>query len=197
LKLTVFSSSGNCSGDEFLRRLRTVVGDNEVWLAQARADRLERSLTQSLRQQQDEAYELSLRADQEKERRRLEELQVEQQKLDEQEAEKLAEQQRKDDIERLKLDLAATVPSEPPANTPNAIVILFKLPNGQRLERSFVNTNSLRDIHNFIFCHPDAPDNFEITTNFPKKVLKSQEELSLFEAGLKNREALFVHDLDA
>jgi FAS-associated factor 2 len=177
--------------------MRTVVSDNEIWLSQARAERLERSLTQSLRQQQDEAYELSLRADQEKERRRLAELEVEKQKINEQEAEKLAEQQRKEDIEQLKLDLAATVPSEPAPNTPNAIIILFKLPNGKRLERSFAERNSLKDIHNYIFCHPDAPDNFEITTNFPKKVLQSLPHMCLCEAGLKNREALFVHDLDA
>lgn len=30
---------GDCSAEELLRRLRTVVGDNEVWLNQARADR--------------------------------------------------------------------------------------------------------------------------------------------------------------
>lgn len=46
---------------------------------------LERSLTQTLRLQQDEAYEVSLRADQEKERVRQEELErqrLEQQALD-------------------------------------------------------------------------------------------------------------------
>lgn len=61
---------GDCTPEEFLRRLKTVAGDNEIWLSQARADRLERSLTQSLRQQQDEAYEESLKADQEKERQK-------------------------------------------------------------------------------------------------------------------------------
>lgn len=58
--------------------------------------RLERSLTQSLRQQQDEAYEVSLRADQEKERlKQLEREKIIQQQLDE-EAERNAEVQRKE-----------------------------------------------------------------------------------------------------
>lgn len=58
--------------------------------------RLERSLTQTLRQQQDEAYEQSLRADQEKERlRQLEKEKIIQKQLDE-EAELFAEQQRKE-----------------------------------------------------------------------------------------------------
>lgn len=53
-------------------------------------------MTQTLRQQQDEAYEQSLRADQEKERlRQLEKEKIIQKQLDE-EAELFAEQQRKE-----------------------------------------------------------------------------------------------------
>lgn len=59
---------------------------------------MERSLTQSLRQQQDEAYELSLRADQEKERiKMLEQLEIQrQQQLVQDEIN--AEQQKKEVI---------------------------------------------------------------------------------------------------
>uniref|UniRef100_U5EWD1 Putative fas-associated factor 2 n=1 Tax=Corethrella appendiculata TaxID=1370023 RepID=U5EWD1_9DIPT len=193
---------GECSPEELIRRMDTVTSDNEVWLQQARNDRLERDLTQTLRQQQDEAYEMSLRADQEKERRkqleREEQLRIQQ----EIEAELLAEQERKEDIERLKLELTSKVPSEPPQNSPDTISLVFKLPNGMRIERRFHSLNSLNDIHNFIFCHPDAPDSFEITTNFPKRVLKCETKdaenvLTLLDVGLKSREVLFVSDLDA
>ena len=61
---------GDCTADELVNRLQTVINANDVWLSQARADRLERNLTQTLRQQQDEAYRQSLRADEEKERLR-------------------------------------------------------------------------------------------------------------------------------
>jgi FAS-associated factor 2 len=78
-----------------------------------------------------------------------------------------------------------------------------------------------QDIHNFIFCHPDAPDAFELTQNFPKRVLncgkfqfdqftgyESAQEVieatkervqvqTVGDAGLQNREAIFVSDLDA
>jgi len=50
------------------------VADNEAFLVAARQDRLERNMTQTLRQQQDEAYLESLRADQEKEKRKQEEI---------------------------------------------------------------------------------------------------------------------------
>lgn len=61
----------------------------------------------------------------------------------------------------------------------------------------------LQVIFYFVFCHPSAPNTFEITTNFPKRVLQCQPDgpqiklQTIEEAGLKNREVLFVHDLEA
>lgn len=58
----------------------------------------------------------------------------------------------------------------------------------------------LQDIYHFIFCHPDAPDSFEITTNFPKRVIECSGDepgQTLLLSGLKNREVLFVADLEA
>lgn len=194
---------GDCTPEELLRRLQMIVNDNEIWLNQARSERLERSLTQSLRQQQDEAYEQSLRADQEKERKRQQEREeiLKAQKAEE-EARK-AEQERKESIARLKIELASRVPSEPPPNTPETISIVIKLPSGARISRRFPHSASLTDVYHYVFCHPDSPDTFEITTNFPKKVLYSKDNpdninnKTLFEAGLRNREVLFVNDLDA
>lgn len=205
---------GDCSAAELLRRLRTIVTDNEVWLNQARAERLERSFTQSLRQQQDEAYELSLKADQEKERRRQEEL-AEVRKAEEAEAEeRKAAAEDKDRIARLKIDLAAEVPSEPAADEPQTVLFVFKLPcGGVRPERRFRSTDTVRTVYNYIFCHPSSPDRFEITTNFPKRVIYSNDQdqerdakettttvradMTIAEVGLQNREVLFINDLDA
>lgn len=61
---------GDCTAESLVERIQAVISSNEVWLSQARADRLERNLTQTLRRQQDEAYRQSLIADEEKERRR-------------------------------------------------------------------------------------------------------------------------------
>ena len=40
--------------------------------------------------------------------------------------------------------MASQVPNEPEQNHPNSIGVLFKLPNGQRIERRFYSTDSLR-----------------------------------------------------
>ena len=66
-----FRMEGAVDSTELLRRLRTVIKDNEICLIAARAERMERSFNQTLRAQQDEAYQESLRADQEKERHRV------------------------------------------------------------------------------------------------------------------------------
>lgn len=55
-----------------IQRLSTLVNEYEINLVSARADRFEASFNRSLRSQQDEAFLESLRADQEKERRREE-----------------------------------------------------------------------------------------------------------------------------
>uniref|UniRef100_A0A1I8MWG9 UBX domain-containing protein n=1 Tax=Musca domestica TaxID=7370 RepID=A0A1I8MWG9_MUSDO len=201
---------GDCTADELVNRLQTVINANDVWLSQARADRLERNLTQTLRQQQDEAYLQSLRADEEKERQRELERQREREVEEALKREKQKVEERKQEIVRLKMELAQQVPSEPPADAVDAISVVFKLPNGARIERRFQQSNSLLDLSNYLFCHPSTPDEFEITTNFPKRVLYSKSyetdndaatlslaNKTLVEVGLTNREVLFVNDLEA
>lgn len=105
--------------------------------------RVERSLTQTLRAQQDEAYLESLKADQEKERKREEERQVilaEQRRVQE---EILAEERRKEDIARQKIEWASRIPPEPETTDPNSVQVVIKLPNGTRLERRFLNSHTL------------------------------------------------------
>lgn len=47
-------------------------------------------------------------------------------------------------IGRLKIDLAETVPTEPSVDNAESISVVFKLPNGARVERRFLRTNSLK-----------------------------------------------------
>lgn len=143
-KMTVMGRlEGDCTSAELLTRMRRVVNDNERWLNAARHDRLERSMTQTLRAQQDVAYEESLKADQEKERKRTMEREELQRIEREVQAELDTEQRRLELKERLKMELVNRVPSEPTEDDNNAISIVFKLPNGMRITRRFLKTNSL------------------------------------------------------
>lgn len=113
------------------------------------------------------------------------------------------------------------MPSEPDAADPDAILLLFILPNGTRLERRFRRSDKLKvcsitpqkkffmskpmlcisylqDLHTYVFCHPQSPDQFAIATNFPKRTLETESsEVQINTAGINNREVLYVYDLDA
>lgn len=143
-KMTIMGRmEGDCEPDEFIVRINRVVNDNERWLTAARHERLERSFNQSLRAQQDVAYEESLRADREKERKKQEE-RDEQQRIEREILEaQAAENRRKDLKERLKQVLVLQVPQEPQEEETDAINIVFKLPNGLRITRRFLKKHSL------------------------------------------------------
>ena len=201
-------------------RLSSVVRDNEAFIVAARADRAERHMTQTIRQEQDEALQDALRQDQEKERKKKEE-EDEKRRLEEEEKMRLdAEQNRKEKIARAKVDFTSFIPDEPDKTASDAIRIVIKLPEGQRLERRFLKTDSMKYLYYYVFCHPESPDEFDITTNFPRKVLNckppnlmqdmglshmdeqlsedlTEEPLTFEAAGIGQSTMLFVNDLDA
>ena len=101
-------------------------------------------MTQTLREQQDQAYIESLRADEEKQRQREEKkakLRAEELR---QQSEAKAEQNRRISIEILKQQTVQNLPPEPSANDLNSVHIVFKLPNGSRISRRFYNSDSLQ-----------------------------------------------------
>nr|CAG4648812.1 EOG090X0B12 [Polyphemus pediculus] len=187
---------------EFLERLRGIITDNEAFLVVARADREERSFTQALRQEQDQAYLESLRADQEKEEKKRRKKLLEEERIREVQEQLEAEQKKKDELIQRKIDAVNFVPDEPSPDESGLCRILVRLPKGQKLERRFHRTiNTLRDLYYFILAHPDSPYEFEMATSFPKRTLPWQPGLesypTLAEVGLGASEALLVLDLDA
>ncbi|KAG1692961.1 FAS-associated factor 2-B [Nymphon striatum] len=197
-KMTIVARlSGSISPDELISELTNVMADNESSLVVARADREERSLNQTLRRQQDEAYEESLKADQEKERKKREE-KLQQEQAEEMKIREIKEKlQAKEELRKRKIDLIEQIPAEPAENDPDAVRIMIKLPNGARLDRRFLKSHPLKFLYYFIFCHDQSPDNFEVVTNFPRKVLPcspddSEEPPKTFaDVNLGKREMLF------
>ena len=64
----------------------------------------------------------------------------------------------------------------------------------------------LQELFDYVFVHEAAPDDFQIVTNFPRRVLplrrsavdNCQDPLPTFaEFGLRHSETLFVHDNEA
>lgn len=184
-------------------RLEVVIRDNEAYIVAASAERAERNINAEIRQEQDAAFQETLRMDQERERLKREAEEAKRREEEEEKARVLAEVARKEEIRRAKIELASEVPDEPEADDPEAVRILIKLPEGQRLERRFLKHQSMKYLYYYVFCHPDSPDEFDITTNFPRKVLDCKPETgkpdpqSFDLAGLGKSTMLFVNDLEA
>ena len=83
---------GALSLDEFIERLRTSVADNEAELVVERTNRYRRQEDQQLRESQDQAFEESLAADREKQRRRDEDMWRAKQLAEEEEEEQRREE---------------------------------------------------------------------------------------------------------
>ena len=140
--VVVGRQEGNIEPAPLVEWLEKTIRDYEAFIVAARADRDERNFNREIRSEQEAAFEETLRQDQELETRRVEEEQRQQAEEDEkqrveEEARQTieAEHQRKNEIARQKLDLVSEIPEEPDQSSTEAIRILIKLPEGQRLER--------------------------------------------------------------
>lgn len=191
---------GSVATGPLVERLEALISDNEAFIVAARHEREERSMNQFIREEQDRAFQETLRQDQEKERKKKEE--EEQKKREEEESLRLEreETERREEVRRQKVQLASEIPDEPEVGEADCVRVLVKLPGGQRLERRFRQSHSLKLLYFYVFCHPESPDNFDITTNFPRTVLRCRPEQNpdtFEEAGLGRSVMLFVNDLDA
>ena len=131
-------------------RLEVVIRDNEAYIVAANAERAERNINAEIRQEQDAAFQETLRLDQERDRQKQEAEEAKRREEQEEQARVQAEIERKDTIARQKIELASEIPDEPPANEPQAVRIVIKLPEGQRLERRFHKSQSLK-VPSFLF----------------------------------------------
>uniref|UniRef100_I3M6F8 FAS-associated factor 2 n=1 Tax=Ictidomys tridecemlineatus TaxID=43179 RepID=I3M6F8_ICTTR len=187
--------------DDLINQLTFIMDANQTYLVSERLEREERNQTQVLRQQQDEAYLASLRADQEKERKKREERERKRLKEEEVQQQKLAEERRRQNLQEEKERKLECLPPEPSPDDPESVKIIFKLPNDSRVERRFHFSQSLTVIHDFLFSLKESPEKFQIEANFPRRVLPCvpSEEWptppTLQEAGLSHTEVLFVQDL--
>jgi len=193
---------GSVSGQVLMERLQAIMTDNEAFLVVARAERQERNLTQALRQEQDEAYLESLRADQQKEENKRRQRLLEEERLRELQQQEEDEQNKQQELIQRKLDAVNFVPEEPSAGTSGCCRILVRLPSGLKFERRFQRTvHTLKDLYYFILALPESPYQFEMATSFPKRTLPWQPDLetypTLAEVGMGASETLLILDLDA
>lgn len=188
---------------ELMRRLRRAIEVNEHAVTSIRLDRERLNADKVLREEQDQAYYASLKADQEKERLKKEQqdkIELEEQRV----RDKAAERNRVlMERERRKSEVREMMPPEPAVHQDGVVRIMLTVPSGAHLERRFLKTQSLKYLYYFILCHDQCPDDFKVLSNFPKGEVPchptedNPEPPTFIEAGLDKSVRLFVHDNEA
>lgn len=191
--------------------------DEDLQRTIAQIERQERDM---IRQEQDEAYQKSLKADKEKQLKREEELR---RKEAEERAEKeraVRQEQLHNRLIKLKSEISDKLPSEPSHEQEydEIVKLVFKLPDGTRAKRNFRKEDKVKYLYWYVFSLKNAPLQFKMTTNFPKRDLPGRPpipedfndnskleassnepncELTLEEASLTETQIIFVYDLEA
>lgn len=190
----------------------TGVIDEELQRSIAQIERQERDM---IRQEQDEAYRQSLKADREK---RLKQEKEQRDKEQREQAEKERVEQRElfhQRLTKLKSEILSKLPETSIINQDELVKLVFKLPDGSRVKRDFCRTDRVKYLYWFVFSIENAPLQFRMTTNFPKRDLPGRPplpedfesncngsiepncELTLEEAKLTETQIIFVYDLEA
>lgn len=190
--------------------------DAELQRAIAQIERQERDM---IRQEQDEAYQQSLRADREKQLKREEEIKM-REAIEKIERERLARQEQFHScLVKLKSKITNELPADASYTKEQDIVkLVFKLPDGSRAQRNFHKFDKVKHLYWYVFSLSNAPLQFKLTTNFPKRELPGRPphpddfddtyssgldspepncEQSLEEASLTETQIIFVYDLEA
>ncbi|KER28018.1 hypothetical protein T265_05064 [Opisthorchis viverrini] len=155
---------------DLIQQLTSIFEEHQGATIAARLDRREREAAARIREEQDLAYKQSL----ERDRAKLAAREEEQRNAALEAAEQARLRRRQDALKRARANRRTRwrvcLPPEPEQNSPSTVQLSVKLPNGRRVHRTF------RILYYFILSHDDAPENFEIQANFPKRLLPCQPE---------------------
>eukprot|EP00040_Diaphanoeca_grandis_P027603 m.157359 g.157359 ORF g.157359 m.157359 type:complete len:623 (-) comp31052_c3_seq3:79-1947(-) len=157
--------------------------------------------SERMRTERDDAYQQSLMLDRMKSQERKEAAQLETEKrLQEEEIALVAEHEQQtieSQKENARLIAENNVADEPPDDVAEVVKIQFRLPSGNRLERRFGEENTLQQVVDFVHKEGFSPDEFNVCTQRPRKVLNEQPDettTTLKEFGFAKRDVVIVEE---
>jgi FAS-associated factor 2 len=199
-QILLFKSEGEMDPNRIIELMQRVMNEATAPLLAARMETEERDRDRMLRREQQEAYELAVREQLERDRQRTEQEQEQERERRRIEAEREAQLEREREIQRQielekeqKEQLARSLPAEPEAG-PNTCTIQLRLSDGTRTSRRFVKNDSIATLYAFVRSLASTPPNFELFSNFPKKVY-ANHNASFEEEGLSPQGLVFVREL--
>jgi len=164
---------GLCPVEEVIEKINQKYQQLSVQLQAERAEERERELSRIIRQEQESAYEESLRKDRERERKEKEERERKQRE-EELERQKQLEHERKVEEKKLyKQKLAASLPPEPNEDECETAQLSIRFPDGSRVIRSFRADDKLQVVYDFVESKDldpiDILSEIVLVNTFPRK----------------------------
>lgn len=190
--------------EEMILILQNVVEESNPSLSEARIQAEARMTNMRLREEQDAAYRAALEADQARERQ----LREEQERLEREAAEADRKQKEEEEardraareaaekeaaIARRRQEKAMLLGAEPDKG-PDVTQVLVRFPTGQRRERRFNSSATIKSIYDFVDSLDCLmADKYSLVSNFPRVCYGPEKHnLTLKEAGLHPQASLFV-----
>lgn len=218
--MIVSRQEGCLDASSFLLYLNTTMIDNDNYLNLARQERLNQRQNQVLREQQEQAFQESLQRDREKQRLKDEQVRQDRERAEKEKREHELLNRMRENLRVKKENVRASLEREDEEaaalgsleeNTVDRIRVSVKFPTGARLERKFVEADSLIKLYDFVMCQDDCPENFSLFNVLPRQILLSCNLLvenledakpvlkfaSFTEAGLHRSATLIVQDNNA
>ncbi|KAJ3037530.1 FAS-associated factor 2 [Rhizophlyctis rosea] len=190
---------GPKSAAEITAAITRVMDRMDTQIASIRAERRATESARSLREQQDEAYQASLRADEEKERKAQEERERQEREREEAERKERERTKRREDKLLRKQTLKETMPPEPAVGEAEVAKLGIRLPSGERLARRFRAEDKVQLLYDYIETHDLSPLDLEVefvvVNTYPRKVIEERGK-SLREVGLYPSGSVVVEERD-
>lgn len=179
-------TSNNTDLEDILHMLTGVVDQYSGWINAIRRTAREAAANRQLLEDQDNAYEASLRRDEE--RAQAEALEAEQRR--ERERLELAQLAAAQEEERLRLEeeemeaaravaeltesrerAILRLAEEPSPDDPNAVSITFRTTDANRYTRRFLDTHTVESLYDFCRTLDSTPAQFSLATPYPRRTL--------------------------
>lgn len=202
----VCSVEGPIDAEGLVALLAEVLDEQGAVLVAARAEEDSWRADRNIREEQDAAYEASLRADQEREAQRLAEEEAAGEAARAEEAQRAEErEQAAAEVERLaaltrrREEKEGALEAEPAAG-PDVASVSIRLPDGSRTVRRFAGDAQVARVFDYVDTLPSVPAiKYSLVSSFPRQVYtrESHQGATVLAAGLHPQAALFVQAEDS
>jgi hypothetical protein len=194
LPLQLYKLGDTCNNtnlDDVLHMLVGIVDQYSGWITAVRRNVREAAANRQLLEEQDNAYQQSLRMDEaraeaeavEERQREVEERLELERVVQEMEMEQRRVEQEQLEQERAREELTASreaavqrLGSEPSSDGPDVISVTFRTIESSRIMRRFNKTDTVEMLYNFCRTINSTPNQFSLATPYPRRTLSNMEQ---------------------